>query len=196
MDLSEADDQLQSPSEAEYCVIGTARALSRFGIKNRSTIIWKSAIEVEAIINSNAWKVAEANSAPSKIDLPINLRDKLGVILCVLFDLRGLARTANRKVQLDSFELRHLASATNGEAQLDSCGLRHFAHATMEAQLDSCDLRHFARATLEAQLDSGGLRHLAHATLEAQLDLGGLRLLARTANSTRSDFLSWHSPQV
>ena len=143
-------------------MIGTAHAPSRFGIKNRLTINWKSAIEVEATINSNAWKVAEANSAPSEIDLPINLRDKLGVILCVLFDLRGLARTANREVQLDSFELRHLASATNREAQLDLCGLRHFACAT----------------------------------LKEQLDLGGLRHLARAANSTCSDFLLWHSPQV
>ncbi len=110
-------------------------------------------IEVEATINLSAGKVAAANSAPSKIDLPINLKDKLGVILCVLFDLRGLAYTANREAQLDSFELRHLASATNREAQLDSCELRHLACATLETQLDSCDLRHFARATLEAQLD-------------------------------------------
>ncbi len=114
-----------------------------------------------------------------------------------IFDLlRHLACTANREMQLDSFELRHLASATNREAQLDSCGLRHFARATLEAQLDSCGLRHFACATLEAQLDSCGLRHFACATLEAQLDSGGLRHLACAANSTRSDFLSWHSSQV
>ncbi len=81
-------------------------------------------IEVEATINLNARKVAEANSAPSRIDLPINLRNKLGVILCVLFDLRGLARTANREAQLDSFELKHLACATNREAQFDLCELR------------------------------------------------------------------------
>ncbi len=73
-------------------------------------------IEVEARINLNARKVAEANSAPSEIDLPINLRDKHGVILCVLFDLRGLACTANKEAQLDSCELRHLARATNREA--------------------------------------------------------------------------------
>ncbi len=93
-------------------------------------------IEVEATINSNAWKVAEANSAPSEIDLPLNLRDKLGVILCVLFDLRGLTCTTNREAQLDSCELRHLSRATNWEAQLDSCELRHLARATLEAQLD------------------------------------------------------------
>ncbi len=162
-------------------MIGTARAPSRFGIKNKSTIIWKSAIEHKATINSNAWKVAEANSAPFEIDLPINLRDKLGVILCVLFDLRDLAHTANREVQIDSFELRHLGSATNREAQLDLYGLRHFAHATFEAQLDSCGLRHFAHATLEAQLDLCGLRHFARTTLEAQHDSGGLRHLARVA---------------
>ncbi len=138
-------------------------------------------IEVEATTNSNARKVAEANSAPSKIDLPINLKDKLGVIPCVLFDLRGLARTANREAQLDSFELRHLASATNREAQLDWCELRHLAHATLEAQLDSCELRHMAHATLEAQLDSCDLRHFAHSTLEAQLECG---------------LLLWNSPQV
>jgi hypothetical protein len=113
-------------------VIGTARAPSRLGFKNRSTINWKPVIDVEATINSNAWKVAEANSAPSKIDLPINLRDKLGVILCILFDLRGLAYTANREAQLDSCELRHLARATNREAQLDSCKLRHLARTTLE----------------------------------------------------------------
>jgi hypothetical protein len=128
-------------------------------------------IDVEAAINSNAWKVAEANSAPSKIDLPINLRDKLGVILCVLFDLRGLAHTANKKAQLDSCELRHLACATNREAQLDSFEFRHLACTTLEAQLDSCELRHLACATFEAQLDSCELRHFARATLEAQLDL-------------------------
>ncbi len=108
----------------------------------------------------------------------MNLRDKLGVIVCASFDLRGLASTANKEAQLDSFELRHLARATNREAQLDSCELRHLAHATLEAQPDSCELRHFACATLEAQLDSCGLRHLA-----------------RAANSTCSDFLSWHSPR-
>ncbi len=98
--------------------------------------------------------------------------------MCASFNLRGLAHTANREAQLDSFELRHLARATNREAQLDSCELRHLAHATLEAQLDWCELRHFVCTTLEAQLDSCGLRHLAHA-----------------ANSTRSDFLLWHSPR-
>ncbi len=124
-------------------MIGTACAPSQLGFKNRSTVNWKSAIEVEATINSNAWKLAEANSAPSKIDLPINLKDKLGVILCVLFDLRGLACTANREAQLDSCELRHVARATNREAQLDSSELRHLACATLEVQLDSRKLRHW-----------------------------------------------------
>ncbi len=117
-------------------------------------------IEVKATINLNAWRVVGANHASSKIDLPINLRDKLGVIFRVLFDLRGLAHTANREAQLDSFELRHLARATNREAQLDLCELRHLAHATLEAQLDLRELRHLARATLEAQLDLCELRHL------------------------------------
>ncbi len=148
-------DLLQMVAEAT-----SAHAPSQFRFKNRSTINWKSAIEVEATINLNAWRVVGANRASPKIDLPINLRDKLGVILCVLFDLRGLACTANKEAQLDSFELRHLARATNREAQLDSCELRHLARATLEAQLDSCELRHLARATLEAQLDSCELRNL------------------------------------
>ncbi len=147
-------DLLQMVAEAT-----SVHALSQFGFKNRSTINWKLAIEVKATINLNAWRVVGANRASSKIDLPINLRNKLGVILCVLFDLRGLSRTANREAQLDSFELRHLACATNREAQLDSCELRHLACITLEAQLDSCELRHLARATLEAQLDLCELRH-------------------------------------
>jgi hypothetical protein len=57
-----------------------AHALSRFGFKNWSTINWKSASEVQATINLNAWKVVGTNSAPSKIDLPIKLRDKLGTL--------------------------------------------------------------------------------------------------------------------
>ncbi len=144
----------------ETVIFGANRAPSEFEIKIDLTINWKSAIEVEATINLNAWRVVGANCASSKIDLPINLRDKLGVILCVLFDLRGLARTVNREAQLDSFELRHLARATNRAAQLDSFELRHLACTTLEAQLDSRELRHLARATLEAQLDSCELRHL------------------------------------
>ena len=77
-------------------------APSRYGFKNRSTINWKSAIEVEATINLNALKIVGANCASSKIDLPWNLMDKLGVIVCALFDLRDLTRTANREAQLDS----------------------------------------------------------------------------------------------
>jgi hypothetical protein len=49
------------------------------------TINWKLAIEVEATINSNAWKVVGANCDSSKINLPINLWVKLGVIVCALF---------------------------------------------------------------------------------------------------------------
>ena len=79
----------------------SARAPSQFGFKNRSTINWKSAIEVKATINLNAWRVVGANCASSKIDLPIKLRDKIGVILCVLFELRDLVHTANREAQLD-----------------------------------------------------------------------------------------------
>jgi hypothetical protein len=138
----------------------SAHAPSQFGFKKRLTINWKLAIEVKATINFNAWRVVGANCASSKIDLPINLRDKLGVILCVLFDLRGLACTASREAQLDSFELRHLARATNREAQLDLCELRHLARATLESQLDSRELRHLARTALEAQLDLCELRHL------------------------------------
>jgi hypothetical protein len=141
-------DLLQMVAEAT-----SVRAPSQYGFKNRSTINWKLAIEVKATINLNAWRVVGANCASSKIDLPINLRNNLGVILCVLFDLRGLARTAIREAQLDSFELRHLARATNREAQLDSCELRHLARATLEAQLDLHELRLLAGATLEAQLD-------------------------------------------
>ena len=55
------------------------------------------------------------------MEADLSLKDKA---LFVLLDLRGLARTANREEQLDSFELRHLARATL-EAQLDSCELRH-----------------------------------------------------------------------
>jgi hypothetical protein len=134
-------DLLQMVAEAT-----SAHAPSQFGFKSRLTINWT--------INLNAWRVVGANCASSKIDLPINLRDKLGVILCVLFDLRGLACTANREAQLDSFELRHLAHATNREAQLDLCELRHLACTTLEAQLDLRELRHLACTTLEVQLDS------------------------------------------
>ncbi len=135
------------------------------------------AIEVKATINLNAWRVVGSNCASSKIDLPINLRDKLGVIYCVLFDLRGLACTANREAQLDSFELRHLAHATTREAQLDSCELRHLVRVILEAQLDLCELRHLAHTTLEAQLDLCGLRHLVRtANWEAQLGLCELGL--------------------
>jgi hypothetical protein len=89
-------DLLQMVAEAT-----SAHAPSQFGFKNRLTINWKSAIEVEATINLNAWRVVGANHASSKIDLPIKLRDKIGVILCVLFELRGLAHAANRETQLD-----------------------------------------------------------------------------------------------
>ncbi len=111
-------DLLQMVAEAT-----SAHAPSQFGFKNRLTINWKSAIEVKATNNLNAWKVVGANSAPSKIDLPIKLRDKLGVILCVLFELRDLACTANREAQLDLCELRHLERAARREAQLDLCWL-------------------------------------------------------------------------
>ncbi len=49
-------------------------------LKKRSTINWKLANKAETTINLNAWKVVGANSAPSKIELPINLRDKLGML--------------------------------------------------------------------------------------------------------------------
>ncbi len=86
-------DLLQMVAEAT-----SARAPSQFGFKNRSTINWKLVIEVKATINLNAWRVVGANCASSKIDLPIKLRDKFGVILCVLFELRDLAHAANREV--------------------------------------------------------------------------------------------------
>jgi hypothetical protein len=41
----------------------------------------KLAIEVEATINLNAWRVVGANRASSKIDLPIKLRDKLAGVV-------------------------------------------------------------------------------------------------------------------
>ena len=66
---------------------------SRCGFKNRSTINWKSAIEVKATINLNAWKIVGANFASFEIDSPINLMDKLGVIVCASWngnDGRGL----------------------------------------------------------------------------------------------------------
>jgi hypothetical protein len=89
-------DLLQMVAEAT-----SAHAPSQFRFKNRSTINWKLAIEVEAIINLNAWRVVGANHASSKIDMPIKLRNKIGVILCVLFELRDLAHAANREAQLD-----------------------------------------------------------------------------------------------
>jgi hypothetical protein len=83
-------------------------------------------------------KIVGANCASFKIDLPINLMDKLGVIVCALFDLRDLTRAANKEAQPDSCE-RHLTRAANREAQIDSCELRHLARAAnREAQLDSC----------------------------------------------------------
>jgi hypothetical protein len=56
------------------------QAAGGFGFKNRATINWKLANKVEATIYSNAWRVVGANSAPSKIDLPISLRDKHGTL--------------------------------------------------------------------------------------------------------------------
>jgi hypothetical protein len=101
-------DLLQMVAEAT-----SARAPSQFGFKNSSTINWKSAIEVEATIDLNAWRVVGANCASSKIDLPIKLRDIIGVILCVLFELSDLTHAANREVQLDLCELGHLECTAN-----------------------------------------------------------------------------------
>ncbi len=101
-------DLLQMVAEAT-----SVRAPSQFGFKNRLTINWKLEIEVEATINLNAWRVVGANCASSKIDLPIKLRDKIGVILCVLFELRDLAHAANREAQLDLCELGHLECTAN-----------------------------------------------------------------------------------
>jgi hypothetical protein len=56
------------------------QAAGGFGFKNRLTITWKSANKVKATIYLNAWRVVGANSAPSEIDLPISLRDKLGTL--------------------------------------------------------------------------------------------------------------------
>ncbi len=101
-------DLLQMVAEAT-----SVCAPSQFGFKNRSTINWKLAIEVKATINLNAWIVVGANCASSKIDLPIELRDKIEVLLCVLFELRDLAHTANRGLQFDLCELGHLECAAN-----------------------------------------------------------------------------------
>jgi hypothetical protein len=59
-----------------------ARAPSECWIGLNSTTNWKFTIEVKVTINTNAWKVVEPNRAPSESDSTINLRDKLGVIMC------------------------------------------------------------------------------------------------------------------
>jgi hypothetical protein len=60
---------------------------------------WKSANEVKATKYSNAWRVVGANSSPSKIDLPISLRDKLGTLFatgsCSNCDASGADLTIN-----------------------------------------------------------------------------------------------------
>ncbi len=67
-------------------------------------------IEDEATMNLNALKVVGANHALFEINSKINLRHKLGIIVCALFDLRrGLAQATDSKAQLDPWELRHLA---------------------------------------------------------------------------------------
>jgi hypothetical protein len=62
------------------------QAAGGFGFKNRSTINWKLGNKVKATIYSNAWRVIGANSAPSKIDLPISLNSTLKKVKVALAD--------------------------------------------------------------------------------------------------------------
>ncbi len=81
--------------EEQYPTISAedgAHAPSECGIRSNLTTNWKSTIEVEVTINSNAWKIVGASCAPSESDSTINLRDKLGVnLLCSMGIVVGRA---------------------------------------------------------------------------------------------------------